>query len=648
MLGSAWPGALKVSLRSAGLLALGIVLVAAGCPPKAERTLPAITSDNPAAEASLRQADAAAEAGQLDVAEDHYRTFLRNFPTDPLVAVAHLGLGRVLLAKGSAAQARVEFSALVDHPDPALAERARLYEAVAMHLQGDSAGAAERLASITGHTTDPTDTALLYQTLAAAAERLGHRIDAVLAYDALIRSEAPAEAKDEARGRVDELIAALEPAEVDELFDRLPRDGHAWPNVGRRALREAFARGDLARVRSVAVALESANVPLDRDLQSIALRAERTGQTNLSAVGAILPLTGRGQEVGQAALQALMLAAGLPLDAPPHPQTPRVFFRDSRGEAERAARAVDDLVTLHQVVAIVGPVDTRAARAAARRAQELGVPILTLSPDRDVVGEGDFVFRLFPSPQDEAEALVDHAFARGARRFAALRPDHGYGAALTRAVREAVERQGGEWVGEARYAPGTTSFRQPLEELASKRFDALLLPDHARQVALVAPALAASGYWSSGPSTPPPPADARPIQLLIPSVGLDDSLVRNAGRYLQGAAFAGSFLAASAHGRGRRFAEAFRERYRRTPDAYAAAAYDAFRLVRAAIAAGARSRAEVAQRLVTGGEVETAGASRGFDSHRQPQRGAQVWVLDGASLVSAAVSGATATPPRPQ
>lgn len=637
-----------MSLRCAWLVALALTVVA-GCPPKGqgERSLPAITSDDPAAEASLRQAEAAAEAGDADAAEARYRAFLRDFPTDPLAAVARLGLGRVLLAKGAVAEARAEFAALTDHPDPALAERARLYEAVAMHLQGDSAGAVERLRPLMGRTADPADTALLYQTLAAAAERLDRPSDAVLAYDALIRSEAPAEAKDEARTRLDELVATLEPAEVDELFDQLPRDGHAWPSVGRRALREAFSRGDLARVRQVAAALEAANVPLDRDLQSIALRAERTGRTDLGAIGAILPLTGRGREVGQAALQALMLAAGLPPDGPPGPATPRVFFRDSRGEAERAARAVDDLVTLHQVVAIVGPVDARAARAAARRAQELGVPIVTLSPDPSVVEEGDFVFRLFPSPQDEAEALVEHALSQGARRFAALRPDHGYGAAMVRAAREAVERRGGEWAGEARYAPGTTSFREPLEELASQRFDALLLPDHARAIALIAPALAAAGYRSRGPSSAAPDEDARPVQLLVPSVGIDDALLRTAGRYLQGAAFASAFLPQSAQGRGQEFAAAFQERYRRAPDAYAAAAYDAFHLVRAAVAAGARSREEVARRLAAAGPTETAGASGGFDARRQPRRGARVWVLSGASLVPADEVSATGTAPPP-
>jgi len=626
-------GALEVSWRAAWLCAVGVVLVMGGCPPRSskERTLPAVTSDDPAAEASLRQAQEAADAGDLDAAEDRYRAFLRDFPDDPLVALAHLGLGRVLLAKGAIAQARAEFAPLGEHPDPALAERARLYEAVAMHLGGESAQAIERLRPLAGRTADPDDTALLYQTLGAAAERLGQRAEAVAAYDALVRSEAPAEAKTEARTRLDELVRALDADELDGLFDRLPRDGHAWPEVGRRALREAFARGDLARVRSVAAALEAQDVPLDRDLQSIALRAERTGRTDLGAIGAILPLTGRGQEVGRLALQGLMLAAGLPPEAPPGPGTPRIFFRDSRGEAARAARAVDDLVTLHQVVAIVGPVDARAARAAAHRAQELGVPILTLSPERSVVDEGELVFRLFPSPQDEAEALVAYALARGAHRFAAFRPDHGYGATMTGAVQQAVQRRGGEWVGEVRYSPEATSFGEPLQALAGLRFDALLIPDHARRVALIAPALAAAGYWSGAPGAQAP-AGARPVQLLVPSVGLDEALLRTTSRYLQGAAFAHAFPPGSVEGLRREFADAFAERFRRSPDAYAASAFDAFHLVRAAVAAGARSREEVAQRLASGLEVDTVGPSRGFDAHRQPLHGTRVWVLEASGL----------------
>lgn len=631
-----WDGAALMRQLIVALLLMGVVTT--GCPRgEQETTLPVVTTDDAEADAAMREALALAESGDDEEAEARFRAFLNDYPTDPLHPVADLELGRLLLARGANAEARAHFARVRDHEEPALAERALLYEGITMHLEGESAAALEQLRPLVERTVDPAETALLLQTLAAASERTGDRASAVLAYDGLVQADVPSEAKDEARSRLDPLIEALEPDDLQLLFGQLPRNGYAWAPVARRALRDAFTRGELERVRAIAAALREERVTLDRELQSIALRAERTGQTDLGAIGAILPLSGRGREVGQLALQALMLGAGLPPDRPPSADTPRVFFRDSAGAAERASRAVDDLVTLHQVVAIIGPVDGRAGRAAARRAQELGVPLITLSPDPTIVESGDYVFRLFFSPRDEADALVGAAYASGSRRFAALRPSHGYGETMSEAFREAVLRLGATWVGETTYEPGATSLGETMEALEASSFDTLILPDHARQLSVVAPSLAAAGWWSRDPAaSTTPPEGARPVRLLIPTVGLDGELVRTTGRYLQGALFSKPFHAPSATGIGREFADAFQQRYQRAPDAYGAAAFDAFQLVRAAVDAGSTTRAQVREALTRSAGTETAGASGGFTPTRQPLRGTRVLTLRGPALVPAA------------
>ncbi|MAT29152.1 MAG: hypothetical protein CMN31_26770 [Sandaracinus sp.] len=627
--------ALEEAVMRALILALATcaaLLAASGCPRgPTEPTLPVVTTDDPEAEAALREAREASEAGDLETADTRYRAFLERYPGDPLVPVAKLGLGRVLLAAGDPGAARGLFAEVATHEDARLAERGRFYEGVALQLLGESEAAIERLRPLVGRTVDPEETALLLRTLGAAAEQLERRAEAVEVYDRLAAASVDAAARDEARARLDALIAELERDELDALLESLPRDGVAWPAVGRRALRAAFEAGELGRVRTIAEALSEARVPLERELQSMALRAQRTGRTDLGAIGAILPLSGRGREVGQNALQGLMLGAGLPLDGPPDGDTPRVFFRDGAGDPERAAQAVDDLVTLHQVVAILGPIDGRSARAAARRAEELGVPLLTLTPDPRIVDEGPMVFRLFPAPSDEARELVAEARRRGVTRIAALVPEHGYGATMREAFRVATEEAGLEWAGAAGYAADATSFREPLEELKRLRFDGLVLPDHARKLVLLAPALAAADLWSHDGEAPVPDG-ARPVRLLIPSVGLDGQLVRSAGRYLQGALFSQPFHGPSATGPGRRFADAFRDRYERPADVFAAAAFDGFRLVRGVVDAGAQSRAEVAERLQQSAGAETASAVRGFRPDRQPYRGTRVLELRGPML----------------
>lgn len=595
------------------------VTLASGCPKKNEETtLPLVTTDDPVAEAAIEEARQRAETGDTPGAESAYESFLREHEDDPLLPVAQLELGQLLLADGRYAEARAQFEPVAEHDDEAVAERGSFYLGVALHLLGDSRAALERLKPLVGRTVDPRETALLLQTLGAAAERTGDRIAAVESYDMLLSEAVPEDDKHQARERLAEVIGQLEAEEAYVLFGRLSRDGETWPLVTRRAIQEAFTAGDLGRVSELIHALEEADVPLDEELRAMALRAGRTGQVHPHAVGAILPLSGRGREVGQNALHGLMVAAGLPLDGPPSRTTPRLHFRDSGGDPERARAAVDDLATLHQVAAIVGPVSGEAAAAAAARAEELGVPLLALSPG-GLESQGEHVFRLFSGPSEEAAALVRAARSRGATRFASLHPAHGYGRAMTRALREAVEAAGAEWAGAVAYEPSATSFGEPIDQLKALSFDALLVPDAGRRIALVAPALAAKGLWAGEAQE-----GGRSIQLLLPSPGLDDALVRNAGRYVQGALVATQFHAPSATGEGAAFVAAYRDRFGQDPDSYAATAYDAFRLIARGAATTRQGdqvdRDRVARWLAQSSGFATVGSSGGVGPDRGPAR----------------------------
>ena len=72
------------------------------------------------------------------------------------------------------------------------------------------------------------------------------------------------------------------------------------------------------------------------------------------------------------------------------------------------------------------------------------------------------------------------------------------------------------------------------------------------------------------------------------------------------------------------------------PDAFAAYAYDAFELVRGAVAAGAASRADVARWLSSDQVVPTAGASRGLTVSREAREATRLLELRGELFVPAA------------
>jgi branched-chain amino acid transport system substrate-binding protein len=626
------PAPRVVRLPSPGLLLLlmGIALSTGGCPkpPDGLSTMPVLATDDPQAESDMRAAHEAEEAGRLDEAGERYERFLAEHPNDPLTPVAELGLGRLALHRGDAERARARFEALVDHADASVADRARFHLGLALHHGGHHGQALTILEPFLGEVVDPEDTSLLLQTMAAAAMGAGDLARAVEAYDRLAEATVPETDRQAAHERLGTLITeSATPDDIRRLFEQLPRDGVAWPLVAARSAHQAHAAGDTARVREVLAALRSRDVPLGEELERIAMRLERRDEADPRVIGAILPLSGRAREVGQLALRGLLLAAG----EGGHPgDAPEVVFRDDAGDPQQAAQAVDDLVTSRQPIAIIGPIGSEAATAAARRAQELGIPMLTLAPAPSVTDAGPFVFRLFFTPEDEARALVEAARRRGARRFAIVHPDTSFGRTFRDAFERQVRSQGGDLVTAATYPRGTTSFAKPLRDLTRSRIDALLIADGAPAVQLIAPALAAAGLWSR-PAGQAAPDRGRAITVLVPSVGFNAELVRASGSYLQGALFSRPF---DVDARGStQFAARFQARFGTDPDVFAAYAYDALQLVRSATEAGAETRQDLADALSTRGPRRTVGGSGGLGPERVASQGTRIRELHRSALV---------------
>src|SRR6185312_2471270 len=164
--------------------------------------------------------------------------------------------------------------------------------------------------------------------------------------------------------------------------------------------------------------------------------------------------------------------------------------------AARAVQAVEELANVHRVIAIIGPMDAQLAAVAGRRAQELDVPLIALTPGGEIPAAGDFVFRYFPTPQAEARALAAAARKRGAQSFAVLYPNNAYGQAMLQAWSREAAAVGLRQATTLAYAPAATSFGDEAGNLAKHDFDVLFIPDSAQQVALIGPALAAAGLWS--------------------------------------------------------------------------------------------------------------------------------------------------------
>jgi ABC-type branched-subunit amino acid transport system substrate-binding protein len=395
---------------------------------------------------------------------------------------------------------------------------------------------------------------------------------------------------------------------------------------------DADARGDADEARELLEVVREHDLPMDDTLSTIAMRADRPDDADPRVIGAVLSLSGKGRRVGELALRGLMLAANLPPSGPLPKDAPQLVFRDDGGDPQRAAAAVEELATIHRAIAIIGPLDVRVAAAASDKADELGVPLLLLTPAGAL--DGEQVHRMFPTPEAELNALLARAARDKATRVAALLPAGPYGDVMLATLRKAAGAHGATVVGEQRYAAGATAFGREVDALAKQPFDALFIADQPSTIASIAPALAAAGLWSSAPGQAVP-AGGRAIRVLSVSAAFSPDLARSVGRYLQGALFSVPFDPLTASGSGAAFAQSYQARFGEPADAYAAFAHDAYRVLRSAVAAGGTTRPTLARELQRTRPTDTASPVTGFLPSREAKTSTRLLELQGPAFVPA-------------
>ncbi|MBZ6138170.1 ABC transporter substrate-binding protein [Streptomyces olivaceus] len=163
-------------------------------------------------------------------------------------------------------------------------------------------------------------------------------------------------------------------------------------------------------------------------------------------LGALVPLTRPGWvEAGRHLLAGLDLAVREVNDAGGIDGRPlELVVRDTAADPERAAAAVDELARLG-VAAVVGEYHSVVARAAAARADALGVPFLCSSAVLDALTEEptEWVARLAPAQSHGWGIYADFLLRAGRRRIAVATQPSVYWASGTRTLRDHLAPRGG-------------------------------------------------------------------------------------------------------------------------------------------------------------------------------------------------------------
>ncbi|MGW6142911.1 ABC transporter substrate-binding protein [Streptomyces sp. NPDC055140] len=175
------------------------------------------------------------------------------------------------------------------------------------------------------------------------------------------------------------------------------------------------------------------------------LAAERTDGSSVR-IGALAPLTRPGWvEAGQHLLAGLELAVREVNDAGGIGGRPlELVVRDTAADPQRAAAAVDELVRMG-VTALAGEYHSVVARAAAARADALGLPFLCSSAVLDALTDQptEWVARLAPPQSRGWQIYADFLLGAGHSRIAVAAQPSVYWASGTRVLRDFFAARGG-------------------------------------------------------------------------------------------------------------------------------------------------------------------------------------------------------------
>jgi ABC-type branched-subunit amino acid transport system substrate-binding protein len=606
-------------LRSA-LWCVALLLLASCAPKKVESPL------EKAPPSEISRARALASNGDPGAAQRAYEDFIINHQGTTEADLARLELGVLSSDLGRCESAVPHFEQAQQSADQAIALRASLHLGSCQLKLGDPERALETVGPLAGERFSPEEETLLWDTAVIAAEQTTSAGLGLRVLDAFIERGGPAPDPARSDAAVALLVEKLTIEQATALLDELRAGALPEVFVSMRILRHALQTQDPDLVARSSESLRSSGDATNPDVAILLARADEFLHGNPYVVGALLPLSGRGREVGRQLLQGMQLAA---LDE----GGPELVVEDTAGNAAQTSAAVESLIGNQRVVAVLGPVGSRTTEAAARSFERSTVPLLSFSASEDVTSASGRVFRFLYSPRDELAALVAKARDRGLSRFIVLYPDHGYGRTMERLFDQEVAAAGGVYCDGVAYPPGTKSFVDYVRTVLETSCDAILFADVADQVALIAPTFAAEGAWSVGGGALPEHAE-REVHFLLPSPSWSAKLLGRAQRYLQGALVALPFYESSEASLNLHFRTAYETRYGSAPQMFAAYGYDAYRLISNTLRQGNQTREALSEALQNGSSVIPVTSMGSFCSERTPAEPPQLYRVRGSLLES--------------
>jgi ABC-type branched-subunit amino acid transport system substrate-binding protein len=631
------------------LIVTAAALAAAACSPRPRAGAVPSPTYRAAADELFQKAERSYGQKAYEEALMLYHDYLSRYPDEPLAPAALMKIGSVHSLQGNPARARLAYSQLIsEYPANSFRPEAMLEILTSLYKEGEYREVVGRASAALPMMGTPGQRFRALSVIGDAYTALEAPLEAVGAYTGAMRMAGSAEQETVAL-KLRTVLLQLSSDDVEALAarrdDSLPMDyllfqaGMLFAREGRR--RDALVLLNAFKERypyhSYAARAAEAIVEI-----------EKTGPREGVTLGALLPLSGSYQAIGQKAMRGLELAVSQ-YNARGTPPVVRLVVKDTASEEAATLQALRD-VERENAAAVVGPLVH--AEAAAHEAQRLGLPMIAITQRDQLAGLGPYVFRNFVTPRAQVHSLVAYAVGRlGIRRAAILYPDETYGRTFMALFREEFEARGGVILDALAYSPAAVDFapvinrllhfsrRIPKEERPVPRppeprrrapetkdydlefeFEALFLPDEPKKAGMLIPQL----FYH----------DIKGIQLLGTNLWSSEALIRLAEPYVQGAIMPDGFFAGSSEVQTVRFISAFEGAFQEKPGIIEAIVYDsAWMVLEAASRPEVRLRGDVAAFLRRPeGFAGVTGLTR-FDSSGEVEKALRILQVRGNRFI---------------
>lgn len=249
----------------------------------------------------------------------------------------------------------------------------------------------------------------------------------------------------------------------------------------------------------------------------------------------------------------------------------QIITEDDQGEPNKAATVVTKLINQDKVVALLGEVASSNSLAAAPKAQEAKIPMISPSSTNPAVTQvGDYIFRVCFIDPFQGEVMAKFAANNLKAKRAAILYDFNsdYSRGLYEFFKRSFTGLGGQVVAERSYTQGDRDFSGQLTAIRAANVDVIYVPGYYGEVGVIA-------------------NQTKQLGIKAPLLGGDGwdapQLWQLGGASLNGDYISNHYSVDDPSPAIRKFVADYEARYKVLPDALAALGYDSMKVLADAI-----------------------------------------------------------------